>query len=497
MRGRRQARGRGRARTAVVVGSGPNGLAGAVTLARAGLDVTVLEGADTVGGGMRSAALTAPGFLHDVCSAAHPLALASPFMRTVDWGRHGVEFLQPEIPFGQPLDGGRAALTMRSVDQTADGLGADGPAYRRLMTPLVRDALPLAATVLGSSFRPPVDNLAAVARFGVRSLLPTALLARLFRGDLAPALLAGSAAHSQLPLTALPTTATGLLLGLLAHAVGWPVVGGGTQRMADALVAEVTGLGGRVQSGQWVRSAADLGDADIVLLDVSPRALLSIYGDALAPGYARALGRFRYGPGVCKVDYALSGPVRWANPRLARAGTVHIGGTWGDIAESERDPALGRHPRRPYVLAVQPGVVDPGRAPAGCSTLWTYCHVPHGSTVDMADRVTAQVERFAPGFGATVLDHTVTTAAQEEAHDPNWVGGDISTGAMTAWGALARPVPRWDTHRVPLASGDRHRVWLCSSATPPGPGVHGMGGYLAATKALAAAGSPGPGGPGG
>ncbi len=481
------------ARTAVVVGSGPNGLGAAITLARAGLDVTVLEGADTVGGGMRSAALTLPGFTHDVCSAAHPLAMASPFLRTIDWARHGVVFDQPELPFGQPLDGGRAAVAYRSVEQTADGLGPDGPAYRRLLGPLVRDALPLVEAVLGSGFRPPVPNLAAVARFGVRSLLPTSLLSRTFRGDLAPALIAGAAAHSTLPLTSLPTGGTGLLLVLLAHAVGWPVVRGGSQAMADALVAELTGLGGRVQAGSWVRSAADLPAADLVLLDVSPRALLSIYGDALAPGYARALRRFRYGPGVCKVDYALSGPVPWAAPELARTGTIHLGGTWQDLAAAEREPTRGRHPDRPYVLAVQPGIVDPTRAPAGSSTLWTYCHVPNGSTVDMGDRVTAQLERFAPGFGARVLRRTVSTAAQEEAHDPNWVGGDISTGATTTWQMLARPAARWDLYRVPLTSSagqkrGRASAWLCSSATPPGPGVHGMCGYVAATRALAAAG---------
>ncbi len=485
------------ARTAVVVGSGPNGLAGAITLARAGLDVTVLEGADSVGGGMRSAPLTFPGFTHDVCSAAHPLAMASPFMRSIDWARHGVEFLQPGLPFGQPLDGGRAALAHRSVEETADGLGPDGAVYRRLLTPLVRDALPLADAMLGSGFRPPVPHLAAIARFGARSVLPTALLARTFRGDLAPALLAGAAAHSTLPLTALPTTPTGLLLVLLAHAVGWPVVRGGTQQMADALVAELTALGGRLHTGSWVRSAADLPSADIVLLDVSPRALLSIYGEALAPRYARAVERFRYGPGVCKVDFALSGPVPWTAPGLARAGTVHVGGTWQDIAESEQQPTRGRHAERPYVLAVQPGVVDPTRAPAGRATLWTYCHVPNGSTVDMGDRITAQVERFAPGFAATVLDRTVCTAGAEEAHDPNWVGGDISTGAMTVRQTLARPAARWDLYRVPLAgragaAAASAGTWLCSSATPPGPGVHGMSGHVAAVRALAAAGVPTP-----
>ena len=478
------------ARTAVVVGSGPNGLSGALTLARAGLDVTVLEGAPTAGGGMRSEAATLPGFTHDVCSTVQALALASPALRDVDWARHGVEFAHPELPFGQPLDGGRAALAFRSVEQTADGLGPDGPAYRRLVGPLVRDARPLVDAVLSSGFRPPLDHVRLLARFASRSLLPPTAIGRLSRGDLAPALFAGAAAHAIRPLWTLPTTPYGLLLVVLAHAVGWPVVRGGSQRMTDALVAEITALGGRVHTGSWVRHAGDLPAADITLLDTSPRTLADVLGDALPPRYARWLRRFRYGDGVCKVDYALSEPVPWAAPGLRGAGTVHVGGTWQELAHSEGETAAGRHPERPYVLAVQAGVADPTRAPAGAATLWAYCHVPAGSSVDMGDRVTAQLERFAPGFGRTVLARRVTTAAGEAARNPNYPGGDISTGVLSVWQTLARPVPRWDLYRVPARRPGS--TWLCSSATPPGPGVHGMGGWSAATRALAAAGIPGP-----
>lgn len=466
---------------AVVVGSGPNGLAGALSLARAGLSVRVYELDSVPGGGLRTAELTRPGFRHDVCSIGHPLAVASPFFRTVDLARHGVTFAHPEIPFATPLDGGRAALGQRSVEATAEGLGVDGPAYCDLLGPLVEDYLKLIDTVLSPLRALPVAPaaVAALARFAWRAARPQSRLVRRFRTEEAPALLTGAAAHSVLPMTALPTAGYGLVLVMLAHAVGWPVVEGGSQMLADALIAELQEHGGEVITDHHVSTLGELPKAKITLLDTSPRAFATMAGDRLPPVYRSLLRRYRYGPGVCKVDYALSGPVPWTNADLHRVGTVHLGGRWEEMARSEADVHAGRHTERPFVLTVQPGVADPSRAPAGQHTLWAYCHVPVGSATDVSDRITAQVERFAPGFRDVVLDQAVMTAADEERHNPNYVGGDIATGAPTVWQTLFRPVPRWDGHRTPLAG-----VYLCSSATAPGPGVHGMCGYLAARSAL-------------
>lgn len=466
---------------AVVVGSGPNGLAGAITLARAGLSVRVYELADTPGGGLRTAELTRPGFRHDICSTGHPLALASPFFRSLDLARHGVEFAHPELPFAHPLDGGRAAVAHRSVAETAAGLGADGAAYTRLLGPLVDGYEDLLGTVLSPLRRVPTDPAAlrVALRFALRSLRSQARLARSLQTEEAAALLTGAAAHSMLPLTALPTTAFGLVLVMLAHAIGWPVVRGGSQGLADALVAELRAHGGEVVTDHRVRDLAELPPTRITLLDVAPRMLTELAGDRLPSTYAALLRRFRYGPGVCKVDYALSAPVPWANPDCARAGTLHLGGRWTDIAAAEAAVNAGRVADRPYVLAVQSAGTDETRAPAGQGTLWAYAHVPAGSDRDLSESVTAQVERFAPGFRDVVLDRHVMTAAAEERYNPNYVGGDIATGAATVWQTVFRPTPRWNGHSTPLPG-----VYLCSSATPPGPGVHGMCGYWAARTAL-------------
>jgi phytoene dehydrogenase-like protein len=467
----------------VVVGAGPNGLAAAVVLAAAGLGVEVIEAADAVGGGARTAELTLPGFRHDVCSAVHPMAMASPFFRAFDLSRHGVEMLQPEVAYAQPLDGGRAGLAWRDLDRTVVGLGVDGPAWRSLLGPLV-DRWESVVGLLLSDFRtlhPELTrDLPTTLRLAGRILEQGSPAWNVrFGGDIAPALLTGLSAHAVLPPRGLAPAGAGMLLGAMAHAVGWPVPRGGSQAIANAMAAELIALGGQIRTGERARSLAELPPARAVLLDLSPRGLLELGGDRLPASYRGWLGRFRYGSGVCKVDFALSGPVPWTAPGCELSGTLHLGGTRAEMAATEGEVAAGRHPERPYVLAAQPGVVDSGRAPAGQHTLWTYAHVPAGSTRDLGDVVTAQVERFAPGFRDLVIGRNVMTAAQEEQHNANYVGGDIAGGATTPWQMVMRPVPRWDPYRTPIDG-----VYLCSASTPPGPAVHGMAGVHAARRAL-------------
>ena len=469
----------GRDADAIVVGSGPNGMAAAVTLARAGLSVLVIEGAATLGGGCRTDELTLPGFRHDVCSAVHPLAGASPFFTAADLPARGVRLLTPKVAFAQALDGGRAAALAGSVEETAGSLGPDGRAYRRLVGPLVRDMPLTLPAILAPLLRSVPEHPVALARFGLEGLLPASVLARRFRGDQARALLAGAAAHTMLPLTAPLTGAFGMLFLMTAHAVGWPVVEGGSAGIIDALAAEFTSLGGRLETGRWVDSLDSLPPARAVLLDVTPRQLLGLAGDRIPARHRRALRRFRYGPGVCKVDWALSGPVPWQAPACREAGTVHLGGEFAEVAASEAEVAAGQHPQRPFCLTAQPGVVDPSRAPEGRHTLWGYCHVPSGSTVDMTDRIEAQIERFAPGFRDLILARSVRTAADMERYNPNYVGGDIGAGAGTLRQTFLRPTPRWNPYRTPLRG-----VYLCSASTPPGGGVHGMCGAWAARTAL-------------
>jgi phytoene dehydrogenase-like protein len=467
------------AHDAIVVGSGPNGLAAAITLARAGRSVIVFEAADTVGGGSRSAELTLPGFVHDVCSAVHPLAVASPVFATLPLAEHGLQWVHPDIPLAHPLDDGTAVLLHRSVEATAEALGRDASAYRRLMTPLVRDWDKLASQLLGPLLRVPRHPM-ALARFGLRAMRSARGLAEgVFEGERARALFAGLAAHSILPLER-PFTATfGLLLGAAGHAVGWPVARGGSQRIADALASYLRSLGGELVTGRRVDSLDELPPARAFFLDVTPAQVVRIAGQRLPRGYQRKLTRYRYGPAAFKVDFALDGPIPWKAEACGRAGTVHVGGTLAEIAKGERAVAKGEHPERPYVLVAQQSLFDPTRAPEGKHTVWAYCHIPNGSTVDMTERIEAQIERFAPGFRERVLARHVMSPADLEHYNENYIGGDIAGGAHDGLQLFLRPT----VGMVPYATAARG-VYICSSSTPPGAGVHGMCGYWAARAAL-------------
>lgn len=461
-----------------VVGSGPNGLAAAVIMARAGLDVQVYEAAATIGGGTRTAELMAPGHFHDVCSAVHPMALSSPFFRAFELARR-IELRVPEVSFGSPLDGGRAALAYRSLDRTAQELGRDGGAYLSLMAPLVRRVEGIMDLTQNQLIRIPHDPTGA-AIFALRTLEQgTRLWERRFRDDLAPALVSGVAAHAIAGQPSLAAAGAGLMLAALGHRGGWPVPVGGSSAIAAAMAADVEAHGGIIHTGVRVASLAELAPAKAILLDVAPPGLLGLAGDELPDGYRRKLESFRFGDAACKVDFILSGPVPWAAAGLAEAGTVHVGGTRAETAEAENTVAAGRHPDRPYVLVSQPSRFDAGRAPAGRHILWSYCHVPAGSTVDMGPAVMAQLERFAPGFRDLVVQFKVTTAAQLAEYNENYVGGDFSAGLLDLRGLVQRPVVSRVPWRTPLPG-----VYLCSSSTPPGPGVTGMPGFHAAKHAL-------------
>ena len=469
-----------RAYDAIVVGSGPNGLAAAITLARAGRSVCVLEGAPTLGGGMRSAELILPGFVHDVCSAIQPLAIASPFFRALPLAQRGLTWVQPPAPVAHPFDDGTAVVVERSVAATAARLGADGAAYARLFLPLADHAEALLVDILGP-LRLPCHPL-VLARFGLFALWPVTALARQhFRGERARALLASLAAHSMLPLERPLSAAFALVLASVAHAVGWPLARGGSQRIAAALVAYLRALGGEAVVDSPVSSLDELPPARAVLADVAPRGLLALAGGRLPAGYRRRLAGYRYGPGVCKVDYALDGPVPWRAEDCARAGTVHVGGTMDEIAAGERAVWRGEHPEWPFVIVAQQSLFDPTRAPAGKQTLWAYCHVPSGSNRDLAPRIEAQIERFAPGFRERILARAVRTAADLERENPNYVGGDINGGVQDLRQLFTRPMARLVPYATPLPG-----LFLCSASTPPGGGVHGMCGYHAARAALRA-----------
>ncbi len=460
------------------MGSGPNGLAAALTLARAGVGVEVFEGAPTIGGGTRTEALTLEGFHHDVCSAVHPALVASPFFRSLDLLGLGVVLRQPDLAFAHPLGGGRAAALYRDVGETASHLGGDAAAYRDLVGPLVDWLDRIVPYVLGPMRSLPRDPL-ALARFAWVGTPSVQRTARRFSTDAARALLAGAAAHAMEPLTAPLTSAFGLLLTALGHGAGWPVVQGGSAAITQGMAGELRRLGGVVHTGRPVTSLADLPPARAVLLDTSPRSFVALAGPRLSRRAARPWARFRPGPGTCKVDWALAGPVPWEADACRRTVTVHVGGTFDEVARSEAAVRAGRHAEHPFVLLAQPCVVDPTRAPPGKHTLWGYCHVPNGSPVDMSERMEAQIERFAPGFGDLVLARAVRTAAEAESHNPNLLGGDVNGGAATLRQTVFRPVARWNPYRTPIEG-----VYLCSASTPPGGGVHGMCGVAAAESAL-------------
>jgi len=462
---------------ALVIGSGPNGLAAAIALAQAGWKVTVFEAQPTIGGGSRSAELTLPGFVHDVCSAVHATAAASPFFRTLPLSEYGVEWIEPPAMVAHPFDDGTAAVIERSIDRTAAAFGRDRESYTRLFGGLARSWPRIESSVLGPLRWP--RHPFATAAFGLRALRSANGLARsTFVEDRTRALFGGIAAHGLLPLDQLLTAGFGLVLGAMAHIVGWVIPRGGAQTLTDALVAYLRTLRGEVVAGHRVGSLDELPPATAVLCDLSPRPFLDVAGSRLPVSYRRSLERYRYGMGVFKVDWALDAPIPWRAADCARASTVHICGTMAELNRSENDAWAGVAPERPFVLLVQPSLFDPSRAPAGKHTAWAYCHVPARSTVDMLPRMEAQIERFAPGFRDRILARAVASPADVESHNANFVGGDIGSGACDLSQFFTRPT--WRTYSTPVRG-----LYLCSASTPPGVGVHGMCGYFAAQRALA------------
>ncbi len=463
---------------ATVVGSGPNGLAAAVELARNGISVRVLEAQKTIGGGTRSGELTLPGYVHDVCSAVHPLGVASPFFRELPLAAHGLEWIQPPAPLAHPLDDGTAVMLERSIDETGETLDkSDVKAYRKLMKPLVDDWENLVSDLLAPIGIP--RHPITAARFGLRGMRSAEGLAKsFFKGTRARAIFAGMAAHSLLSLDQKGTAAFGLMLGLTGHAVGWAISRGGSQRIADALVSYLQSLGGEVIADSPVETIDDLLSPErAVLCDLSTRGLLKIAGHKLPENYRRKLKNFRVGNAVFKIDWALNNPIPWKAKECARAGTVHLGGTFEEIAESERAPSKGKNPEKPYVLVAQPSLFDSSRAPEGKHTAWGYCHVPNGSTFDMTQKIENQIERFAPGFRDCIITKKTTTPAEHEQHNANLVGGNISGGSQDIAQLFLRPTRQM--YSTPLEN-----LYLCSASTPPGGGVHGMCGYYAARAAL-------------
>jgi phytoene dehydrogenase-like protein len=462
---------------AVIIGSGPNGLAAGIFLQQHGLSVLILEAKPTIGGGLRTAELTLPGFKHDICSAVHPLAAGSPFFKTLPLHNHGLEYLYPEIDAAHPFDNGTAAIVKHSIDETARLLGSDAQTYLDLFKPLVKSWPALAPDVLGPLHFP--KEPLAMARFGLNALQPATLLAKRFKTMEAKGLFAGMAAHAIQPLSNIATSAIALVLMANAHLGGWPIPKGGSQQIANALASYFLSLGGKIQTDFYVTSLQQLPSAHAVLFDITPKQLLQIAGHKFSPVYKWQLERYRYGDGVFKIDWALDAPIPFTANDCRKAGTVHIGGTLEEIVASEKAPANGQHSNKPYILLAQQSLLDTSRAPEGKHTAWAYCHVPNGSTKDMTAIIENQVERFAPGFKETILArHTFNTAQMQE-HNPNYIGGDINGGIIDIGQLFTRPALRWSPYKTSVKG-----VYICSSSTPPGGGVHGMCGYYAAKRAL-------------
>ncbi|MGC1935197.1 MAG: NAD(P)/FAD-dependent oxidoreductase [Candidatus Acidiferrales bacterium] len=460
----------------VVLGSGPNGLAAAITMAQAGRSVLVLEARETIGGGARTEELTLPGFFHDVCSSVYPMALMSRFFRTLPLEKYGLEWVQPALPLAHPMDDGTAVILDRSIEKTAANLGRDGARYSELMTALVESWPNLEPFLLGPPSLPRHPLLAA--KFGLRAMRSASHVARsVFREERARALFAGIAAHSILPLEKMLSAAFGLVLGVAAHRTGWPFARGGAAKITDALASHLRSLGGEIRTSTPVESLDQFSPAQVLLCDVTPRQLVKLADSRLPDGFRRKLQRFRYGPGVCKVDWALDGPIPWKAEACAQAGTVHLGGTLAEIEVSERAPWEGHVSEKPFVLIAQPSLFDSTRAPAGKHVGWAYCHVPNGSKADMSQAIEDQVERFAPGFRGRILKRSVRVASSLESYNPNLVGGDITGGAAELGQFFLRPT--WRIYRTPARN-----LYLCSASTPPGGGVHGLCGHFAAKAAL-------------
>ena len=465
---------------AVIVGAGPNGLSAAIVLARAGFSTLVLEAKETIGGGARSEPLTLPGFVHDICSAIHPMSVVSPFIQTLPLAEHGLEWCWPPAAITHPLDDGTAAVLEQSVELTCDSLGDDGDAYRKLIGPLAKNARTLYDEILRPIRLLPRHPF-LLARFGLAGLPSAHWIARRFRGEKARALYGGCAAHSFVPLDWLGTSSFGLALMIAGHATGWPCARGGSISIINAMASYLRSLGGEIRTSHRVTSMNDVPPSRVVVFDLTPRQLASIASDQLPDSYVRKLRRFRYGPGVFKIDYALDGPIPWRAEECSRAATVHVGGTFEEIATHEAAIWRGVSTPKPFVLVAQQSVFDPTRAPAGKHALWAYCHVPHGSTEDMSGAIEAQIERFAPGFRDRILARHSMTSADYESYNANMIGGDIAGGANNLMQFIARPFPSLDPYATP-----NPRIFIGSSSTPPGAGVHGMCGYWAAQSAMKA-----------